>query len=384
MGLIITPKQQIDNYFDNEAVSQSRLKTLLGGLDSFLKDQEKSDKDLYYSEKSHFIKGSAVDIKLTGDEHDFENEYYISRLDTKPTDTEMSIAHRTFDYLIAEGVNPADMDTLVTYHGTLTQAVEDEKWYGGNPGEKRMATLTQNINMYFTELARSHGKQIISLEEIDVIDAVVDSFKTHSRTSKYFDREQLSRNSSADVYLQLPIYFEYQGVKCKALIDMLIVYKDDANNIVSVQPIDIKTMSGPTINFPFSMKNRRYDIQAAWYTLAITEWLSYKNHVSDVVIMNFKFLVESTTQPGCPLEFVLDESLFMMGKQGRPELVVNAAGVSDDFDTAHLHELRYNEVKGYETLFDDYVWYVLNGNLQEDRRITDNGGIFRLDWNGIM
>ena len=382
MGLIITPRQKINEYFESQAVSQSRLKTLVNGLESFLRDQDKSERDLYYSEKTHLVKGSAVDTKLTGEEDDFGAEFYISRLDSKPTDTEMSIIHRTFDSLVAEGKKPHELQGLVNYHSTLIEAIEAEKWYKGNPGEKRIGTLVDNTNLYFMELAKSHGRQIISLEEIDVIDRIVDSLKTHPRTKDYFDRASFFQNTSADVYYQFPIYFEYQGKECKALLDILIVYKDESNNIVSVQPIDIKTMTGPTLRFPSSFKSFRYDIQAAWYTLALESWLETQNTVMYPVIMNFKFIVESTTKPGSPVVFTMDESLLHIGRYGRPELLVNAHS-TDDFDIAHLDEIRYKEVKGYESLFDDYMFYQENGT-EEERLVVENDGVFKLDWNGIM
>ena len=137
------------------------------------------------------------------------------------------------------------------------------------------------------------------------------------------------------------------------------------------------------MNFHNSVKMWRYDIQAAWYTLAIQNWLENRNTLEFAVIMPFIFLVESVSNQGNPLKYVLDPSLLEIGKSGRPELIVSATTNTDDFDTSIMHNVYYKEVKGYEQLFDDYVYYQEHGT-DRDRKIVDSNGVFRLDWNGIM
>lgn len=399
MGVIITPLKDITAYFDNNAISQSRLKTLKNGLDSFLKDQNKSESELYYSEKSHFITGSAVDIKLSGNDDDFNNTYHVAQIETKPSDVEMSIIHRVVDSIFESGIEKTDIQDLIYYAGFLTSAIQEEGWYKGNPGEKRIAGLIERCTGYFDELVLSHGKQIISKSEMQLIDSVVMSFKSNSVTSKYFDRETFERAEYVDIYYQLPIYFDYEGYPAKALLDILIVYKDDANNITSVQPVDIKTMSGNTLYFPNQLKSFRYDIQAAWYTLAISKWLEDQNTIEEPVILNFKFIVESTTQAGTPLEFNIDDEILEIGKIGRPNLYIGAVAnlpntglefASDDnfddpekIDLETVYSFKYQEVKGYKQLFEEYEWYQENGTSQ-DIRVAQSEGVFKINWNGIM
>lgn len=382
MGVIITPKEKIDEYFDSSAISQSRLKTLLDGLDSFLKDQQKSEKELYYSEKPHFFKGSGVDMQLTGNDGDFENEFYISKLETKPSDVEMSMIQWVFDALKDE-VSIDEIGKLGNYLGKIQEAAEVHQWYKGKPGENRIAGFVQRGSLYFDELKDSTGKQILTTEENNTINNTVMSFRTHNRTKDYFDREAQIRAEHVDVYYQLPIYFEYRGKSCKALLDMLIVYKDDQNRITSIIPIDVKTMTGATLNFPFQLKRLRYDIQSAWYTLALESWLETQQTIDNPVIMNFKFLVESVSQPGNPLIYNLDNSLLSIGRYGRPELIVHASSNTDDFDAVELYNMNYTAIKGFEELFDLYTYYTDN-DIKEDIRITEAEGIFKLDWNGIM
>ena len=99
MAVVVTPQIEIDKYFESEALSQSVLKTLLGGLDTFLSNQEE-EQELYYKEKGHFVIGSAVDCILTGQEGEFDKQYYVSQIEKKPSETEMSIIKMTFDDVV--------------------------------------------------------------------------------------------------------------------------------------------------------------------------------------------------------------------------------------------------------------------------------------------
>ena len=100
--------------------------------------------------------------------------------------------------------------------------------------------------------------------------SITESLRTNPVTKSFFDRETYSKLEDIDVYYQLPIYFEYRGIACKALLDMLFVFKDIDGKVLSVLLVDLKTMAGLTINFGItSFKSFRYDIQAAWYTEAL-------------------------------------------------------------------------------------------------------------------
>ena len=79
----------------------------------------------------------------------------------------------------------------------------------------------------------------------------------------------------------------------------------------------------------------------------------------------------------------VDNSLLTIGRYGRPQVVVNAQSISDDFDSVELFDMKYKAIKGFEELFDLYTYYTDN-DIKEDIQITEAEGIFKLDWNGIM
>lgn len=387
MGVIITPQSDIDAYFDSDRKSQSKLKELLGGLDSFLNNQEKSEKDLHYSEKGHFVIGSAVDCKLTAGNEVFNELYYVSDLDKKPSETEMSIIKMIFDDVI-ESCSPLELEQegfelniLSHYPGSIQLSVDEHNWQPNWKPETRINKIVEVGSMYFEDLKKAYGKQILSQEQLDTIDGIVMSLTTNRRTAKYFDKEAQQTNQNVDFYYQLPIYFEYEGEDCKALLDLVLVFKDEQGRPTHIEPIDIKTMAGSTISFLSALKSRRYDIQAAWYTNALIHWLA-QNNLDGVSIAPFKFIVESTGIQGNPLIYILDKELMEIGRKGRPKLS-NIALTNNVKDEPNAYLLHYQEIKGYEQLMQDYKWFEQN-EWKEEKVVKENEGVLVIDWNGII
>lgn len=382
MGVIITPQIKIDEYFESTALSQSRLKLLLKGFDAFLSSQQKDDTELYYNEKDYFIVGSAVDTILTGEEGEFQKQYYVSNIEKKPSDAEMSIINMIFDELTDNNVT-VDM-SLADYPNMLDNAIKEHNWYNGKPGDKRIAGLIERGKEYFEDLKSAFGKQVISKDQETLINSIVDSLRTNNRTAKYFDRVKLKMIADVDIYYQLPIYFEYKGISCKALLDMLIVFKDADGKPTSLQPIDLKTMAGNAITFLTNVKTHRYDLQGAWYTKALmTENSSFNvdYKMEGATMLPFMFIVESTTFPGRPLLYKMSGNLLRIGKEGRPEVkLVDANNLFIDSDYKDYIIMR--EIRGFDSLVDEYSYYEKTG-WKEHKLIEKKDGLLDLDWDRI-
>lgn len=244
---------------------------------------------------------------------------------------------------------------------------------------------------YFEDLKLSFGKQILTATQRILIDEIVGSLRKNPRTSKYFDRSQLALMTNIDVYYQLPIYFEYKGIQCKALLDLLIVIKDETGKVVALEPFDLKTMSGNTINFLSNLKSFRYDIQAAWYTEALTnEDSSFVNNsgydLSNVIVKPFTFIVESSTVPGKPLLYKVSEQLLSIGKNGRTPVFINDLG--ELFNEQSSNELYQpitvvREIRGFDSLIEEYLYYQ-ETEWKEEKVVAENDGVLKIGWDGIM
>lgn len=370
MGLITTPQKEIDNYFASENVSQSSLKRLLDGF-----TQSSGDTD-------SLLIGSAVDTILTGETGRFEKQFYVSKLEKKPSDVEVSIVNQVFDNLMQEkSLN--EISTLSDYSSIILEAIEDHKWYNNLKQETKTKKIIEKCTDYFEELKKAYNKKLLTTKQKDVIDSVVMSLTTNSRTSFYFNRERQDRQKNADFYYQVPIYFEHNDVLCKALIDLLIIIKNEEEEMISVFPIDLKTMSGNTLQFIYKLKRYRYDIQAAWYTLAVEKWieqisLNYRRFSKNsVIIKPFTFIVESTTSVGTPLIYEVDEELLLIGKQGRP-----VVKYYDLFSEDKKPITLFKKINGYEDLLEEYLHYETTEELKIMSKAKN--GIFKLSWDGIV
>jgi hypothetical protein len=149
------------------------------------------------------------------------------------------------------------------------------------------------------------------------------------------------------------------GIDCKALLDIAIVIKEEHRVI----PIDLKTMSGSTLTFLDSVKKLRYDIQAAFYTLAL------QSYFNTSVIASYMFIVESTTYIGKPLVYQLDKTLMNIAEYGKEACV--AEGV-----------IMRKSIKGITQLISDYKWYEENG--WEEDRLTTGKEVLHINWDEII
>ena len=93
--------------------------------------------------------------------------------------------------------------------------------------------------------------------------------------------------------------------------------------------------------------------------------------------LDFKFIVESTVNPGNPLIFTCSDELLKIGREGRVDEYVRIFNVFD-----HRHE-KLPEIKGFQQLIEDYKWYMEN-EFEKNRKVVESQGEFDIDWNGII
>lgn len=367
MGLIITPQADIDAYFASEATNQSSLKNLENGLGGFMAAiaKRQKEKDENAPTPSYFLVGGAVDCILTGEDGEFEKQYYVSKLAKMPSEVEVKIVDIVFNELAN-----ADMLDQVTYedsYDAILAAANEVGWQANWKADTRVAKLVIAGAEYFEDLKESFGLKIISTEMHENITRIANSLRFNPKTKKYFDRELQAEQENMEFYYQLPMYFEYEGVECKALMDLVVVYRNDKGEIVKIEPIDLKTMSGSTLGFVSKIRQHRYDIQAAWYTLALSKHFNFPMDKIDP----FKFVVESTTGVGTPLVFEISRNTLDHGKNGAPE----GWFISDNEE----RDLYYPEQKGYVQLMEDYVYYQEQG-FKEDKIFDKYPDIIQVDW----
>lgn len=354
-----------NKYTESNAINQSYLKALVTGIGTFKKEQEK-----YFDEQKHFLYGSALDSLIYDTEEDFYSKFFVSITGDKPSDTLISISHRLYD---SPTRSTHDLDKL---DQEIWMAMNTEGYYLNRKNDNyredtRIAGVKEKIKDYWGFLMKAAGKQILSIEDYQLILSMKNSLTNHPFTKKYFDFSQ----EGVYVIPQFAIYFDYRGHQCRALLDQVII---DTNNY-TIQPIDLKTIGDNTKSFPRNVIRNKYLIQAAWYTRALGTLIDIQTNslviqgLQTYKILPFKFIVESTTSPGiCPLVYTCSEKDLMIGKWG-------AVKTNNGYEIGIDYPIEQKTVLGYEDGLTLHEQHVEANQWDYDMNIFNNNGDLILD-----
>lgn len=388
MSVIVATKEEVQEYYGSDALGQSKLKLLLGDLGSFHKE--------FDSSAEHFMIGSAVDCILTNSLEAFNEEHYISKVEKLPSEAVVEILGLVHEEVLQDYAEHLEVITgqeeplpvtpfhefvgeLGNWGAYILDACEKTGWQPRWGADAKLKNIVEPGSAYFMDLCKSFGKTVISQTQNATIKNIVHSLQSNPRTASFFDRDFYTDMPDLTVYYQFPIYFEYRGVNCKALLDMVFVYRDEEGRILAIVGVDLKTMNGNTFYFPSSVRARRYDIQAAWYTLALHKHFAVPEG-SDV-IKPFQFVVESTSFQGKPLNFVVDKSLLNMGRYGRKALTLVDTNL---FTQGAENATLQHSIQGFEDLLDLYIYHSENG-FNEERQIQEAGlSPLVINWDGVI
>lgn len=298
-------KEQIETYFATDAISQSQLKLYMKGYDEYQKSKEEAlTSEKYFDEpKEHFVIGHAVDMKLTGIPEDFASTYHISILTNKPSDTEISIIMYVFDKLNQQEFSFGNYGTLMDHKVYLGEAFEYHNYQARWGLDAKLNAFNKDVmTMYWYELCKSAGKQILTMEQLALINALVYNFKNAEATRHLFDED-----NNLDIIYQLPLYARFGDYNIKGLVDIVVINHENK----TIFFYDIKTMADSVLNFPLDYKKRKYGFQGAYYynlrnSISIYSLFNNINYPNAYMIddeyqfIDFNFAVASKSFPSTP------------------------------------------------------------------------------------
>lgn len=339
-------ERRLEDYYNSPRLSQSKLKLLLSGVKAFT---EVKEPELFFEEKQHFILGSAVDCLVTRGTQQFEQEFYISRLENKPSDTVKSIINEVF---YKANITPEQIGlfapNFIDYKDLILESCDSHNYQLNWKNETRVNKILENYE-YWNELVESNGKIILTTEDESLINKIVLNFLQNDNTKYYFTNFAEEK----EIINQLHIDFEIEGVECKALLDGVVVNTEDK----TLEPFDVKTTGDKVFYFPKSMRRFGYYIQAAFYTEALKQWKERHKIYKDYTIKNFVFVVSSTLDPETPMVFKCTDNLLNIGKYGRNRI---------DYKINHSDSAIIKPyVAGYMDLIEAYKYYESVGFNQD-------------------
>lgn len=325
-------------------------------------------------EPDHFRQGGAVDTLLTGTKEEFDQLYHISDATKLPSEKIQKIVDTAFGNFVgnlAQEMDDAGVTESVEEVLQQQKVITDEdiqpyiiaacnlhEYFTNRKDDSRFNSAMKEGREYLDSLVKAIGKTILPIDMYENIKSIVSSFKNSERTKIYFDEKFFENNPNLDIYYQKIIYFVYEGFECKAMLDILIVDKTNPEKVV-FHPIDIKTLADAAIDFPVNAKRLRYDIQAAWYKIAILHSPDAKALAAskrEFAINNFRFLAESTTPSyrNKALTFLMDNEMVTIGLLGKEEI------------RTAKDELVKPGILGINQLIKIYKYHKEKGNFKEE------------------
>ncbi|MGL5079142.1 MAG: hypothetical protein ACRDBG_25360, partial [Waterburya sp.] len=202
---------------------------------------------------------------------------------------------------------------------------------------------------------RNNTKIVLSYSEIEAVKDARDRLLSSPLTGNYF-----LKNSSVEIELlhQVPIYFDYKGAECKALLDGIKI--DHKNKII--KPFDLKSTSKSIYTFETSYIEWGYYRQSAFYNYALQmpESPVFELIEKGYTIEKFKFIVVQLYSKVTPLIFTVNE-------QGL------RCGLSGGYDKKGVYH------KGIDQLLDAYYFHQKHNDYRHPVEILEAGEIVELN-----
>lgn len=335
------------------ALNQSFLKQFRLPFDSFMyrKMKEEAPSRILFSEEGlHNIIGSAVDMKLTAPAEMYDETFFISSLEKKPSELIISIVQNVREMVKDnEELSSYPIASLRDY---VLNAVSAHNYQPNWKEDTRINKVIDEGSLYYDELKLSEGKVIITPSDQYIIDEVAESIK-RAFPNCFRDEDGFT------VYHQLPIYFTLFEKECKALLDVVIV----DHSTRAVIPFDVKTTAGLVSEFPSSFWGYGYDFQAMFYRKALQQkFPSY-------TIEPFNFLVESKLITGYADKFVVSDDTMAEIENGVPRLTsLNYCPDTSDIVKGRSTQAKISLVQVFNR-YDQYTNYSSYSDLYESRQL---------------
>lgn len=295
-------------------------------------------------EASHLRIGSALDCLLTSPDRWYQ-------------DFKVADANRPYGALgIFTNALPCGL-TPSSPEAEYQRAYELAEYKIGMPSViRRFWSNDDAVYFYRTVVcADNGGKTILGKTEYEIVLKCRDLILKSPYTKPYFH----STNLAVELLHQVPIYFEYDNVEFKSLLDGIMINHDDK----TIRPFDLKTTIKSVYNFRESFLIWGYYRQAALY------WQAIQTKDSPVFpliqegykLLDFEFIVveKKLINPNPPLIYKTTELDRHMGLVG---------GESDG---------KY--YKGVDELISAYKWHLDKNYWDLPKDVYESQGVCCLD-----
>ena len=352
-----------DNYFERKAVSRSLLSELVRHP---LRAKAMLDGVAEKVESEAMTFGSAFDSLMFDTATEFSSKYKIRQYENPWTDRRKNTGKFAYaleqimqetlanDATSATFAATEDIETMFmqayTQSGIKSPKVYDLVAEFVELGGREWVKESMMANM-FTMISQDDYNKLAAMKANLINDEyvghlfVMDVPETHS-----------VRDGDVEIIYQMDIDFDIEGVKCKALPD--IVKIDHATKVINIY--DLKTTSSYDQNVMGSIVKFGYDLQAAWYTIALNALtMQGEKYEGYTVAGDFGFIFIDTNMINAPIHVMISEN---------------------DLSCAINGGNRYGKPrKGVFQILSDYMWHVGTDKWDYPREYYENDGYIKTD-----
>lgn len=324
---------EFKKYFEN--ISEKEYRAAHGLSYSFLKELDNKGPSIIRDGIEHkssdgLTLGSVVDSILTDKEFNVFDNYYLS-------DIKLDLSGTTHIAKILRYLKDNDLKIELDHDFTEIYSILEIK---------RPPKLDDGFWRQVDLL--NADKPVLYQEEYELALQMVETFNTHQFTSHIFNA-----HDELEVIDQAIVFFEYNGIKCKSMLDKVII--DHYNKVI--YPKDIKTGAAP--NFMTNFYQYKYYLQGAMYSEAILQLIN-NNKLEGYTVAPFEFIYVSRVNPNVPQRYIMT--------------YYDIEKASYGWDTnAGYHK------KGVIELINDYKWYLNNDEFDYKRELIENNGVVEIN-----
>lgn len=289
--------------------------------------------------------GSLVDIIISNPE-DRYNIFYTDPIE-KPTASLLVLADELLkDHTILE----YDFNQL-----TDKKYIEDKIKVLGLWSNLKEETLQKkyDVDIFYNYIKASiaaEGKIICSSTLIEAAEYCANVLLSHEYTRNLF-----VETDDIEVLKQVPIFYNFKGAIGKGKIDLLRV--DHKKKLISIY--DIKTGADLATNFQNSFYFFKYYLQVISYVIAVQHLIFNNSEFKDYTIDKFRFIYISKKLPDSPCIYEVDKKLL------------------DDFFDGWIN-CEGIQMKGFNQLVDEYIFYIENNIFNIEKKVIENGGVLNI------
>jgi len=330
--------QNLHDYLNSSAINQSFLKLVLSNR-----------VNTKFKETPLLAIGSYVDCLLTSPH--LKEDLFIDDLDKRPSETIRGFLIQLRDILLS---TESSIGELKDHKDLVIQIAKDANYNSKWGDDAIWNAIEKDGSTYWEFLLKSNGKSILTKEEKELSNRVVSLTLDHYVTGKYFIEQP-----NVDKYFQKDIYWTYNGLNCKGLIDLLIVEHETK----SIYLIDIKSTTVSSIEEWFRVcKSKNYPFQLAFYKEGIEQNFNLEGYTVYCRWMVLPLKGEIFK----PWIIPCTDLMLEVGKYGyEEEKKIYVQG------SKYLSDVSY---PGYNTAINNYLWATRAGLKDFDILYDTEGG----------